>query len=56
MIDHLLELLRSNGVAALFVVLGLGFLIGRLGFRGFSLGPVAGVLLALMVVLYWLLR
>ena len=49
MIDHLLELLRTNGIAALFVVLGSGFLIGRIGVRGFSLGPVAGVLLAGLV-------
>ena len=49
MIDHLLELLRTSGVAVLFVVLGLGFLIGRFGLRGFSLGPVAGVLLAGLV-------
>jgi len=46
MIDHLLELLRTSGTAALFVVLGFGFLIGRLGLKGFTLGPVAGVLLA----------
>ena len=49
MFDYLLELLRGNGTAALFVVLGFGFLIGRLGFRGFTLGPVAGVLLAGLV-------
>ena len=47
--DHLLELLRTNGIATLFVVLGLGFLFGRFGFRGFTLGPVAGVLLAGLV-------
>jgi putative transport protein len=46
MTDYLLELIRSNGIAALFVVLGCGFLIGRVGLRGFALGPVAGVLLA----------
>ena len=49
MFDYLLELLRVNGTAALFVVLGFGFLISRLGFKGFTLGPVAGVLLAGLV-------
>ena len=46
MFDFLLELFRTNSVAVLFAVLGIGYLIGRLGIRGFSLGPVAGVLLA----------
>lgn len=46
MIDFFLELLRTNSVAVLFMALGLGYLIGRIGFRGFSLGPVAGVLIA----------
>lgn len=49
MAEHLVTLLRTNGIAVLFVVLGVGYLIGRLGFKGFTLGPVAGVLFAGLV-------
>ena len=49
-VNHFLELLHSNGVAVLFVVVGFGFLIGRIGFRSFSFGPVAGVLVAGLVL------
>jgi len=41
-----LELLRTQPVLSLFLVLGMGYLIGGIRIGGFSLGPVAGVLFA----------
>jgi putative transport protein len=38
--------LADSPTLAFFVVLGLGYLIGKVGFRGLTLGPVAGVLFA----------
>jgi putative transport protein len=49
MIDHLLELLHTQTLVVLFVVLGFGYLVGRVGWGGFTLGPVAGVLFAGLV-------
>ncbi len=49
MIDHLLELLHTQTLVVLFVVLGFGYLVGRVGWGGFKLGPVAGVLFAGLV-------
>jgi putative transport protein len=48
-IDHLLELLHTQTLVVLFVVLGFGYLVGRVGWKGFTLGPVAGVLFAGLV-------
>jgi len=45
-LKEVLELLRSDPVLLLFAVLGLGYLVGRIRFGSFELGPVAGVLLA----------
>ena len=42
-LDHLL---RENPVGLLFTILAAGYLIGKLKLRGFSLGPVSGVLFA----------
>ncbi len=49
MVDHLLELLHTQTLVVLFVVLGFGYLVGRVGWKGFTLGPVAGVLFAGLV-------
>lgn len=49
MVDHLLELLHTQTLVVLFVVLGFGYLVGRVGWGGFTLGPVAGVLFAGLV-------
>ena len=46
MLDLLDTLLRQNPVALLFVVLAIGYLIGKQSIRGFELGPVTGVLFA----------
>jgi len=43
---NLLDFLRQQPVFAFFLVLGLGYLIGRIRIGVFSFGPVAGVLFA----------
>ena len=43
---RLLEILRDQPVLALFLVFGIGYLIGRIRLGSFSFGPVAGVLFA----------
>ncbi len=43
---RLLELLRAQPVLTLFLILGMGYLIGAIRIGSFSLGPVAGVLFA----------
>ncbi|MBW2451338.1 MAG: hypothetical protein JRF07_03175 [Deltaproteobacteria bacterium] len=42
----LLELLRAQPVLTLFLILGMGYLIGAAHLGSFSLGSVAGVLFA----------
>ena len=42
----LIELLRVQPVLTLFLILGVGYLIGGIRLGSFSLGPVAGVLFA----------
>ena len=44
--EWLIDLLFQRNGLLLFVVIGLGYLIGKVGWKGFSLGPVAGVLMA----------
>jgi putative transport protein len=39
-----MELMRGQAVLTLFVMLGCGYLLGKVRFGSFSLGPVAGVL------------
>ena len=41
-----IELLRAQPVLTLFLILGMGYLIGAIRIGSFSLGPVAGVLFA----------
>jgi putative transport protein len=43
---RLLETLRTQPVLTLFLILGMGYLIGNIRIGSFSLGPVAGVLFA----------
>lgn len=43
---RLLDLLHSQPVLTLFLILGMGYLIGGIRIGSFSLGPVAGVLFA----------
>ncbi len=42
----LIDLLRAQPVLTLFLILGMGYLIGAVRIGSFSLGPVAGVLFA----------
>ncbi len=44
--NRLLELLHAQPVLTLFLILSMGYLIGAIRIGSFSLGPVAGVLLA----------
>ena len=43
---RLIETLRAQPVLTLFLILGMGYLIGNIRIGSFSLGPVAGVLFA----------
>ncbi len=43
---RLLDILRAQPVLTLFLILGMGYLIGNIRIGSFSLGPVAGVLFA----------
>ena len=43
-LDYLAGLLRDNQALLFFVVLGLGYLLGKIKIKGFEFGPVAGVL------------
>ena len=43
---RLIELMHQQHVLMLFLILGLGYLIGNIRIGSFSLGPVAGVLFA----------
>jgi putative transport protein len=44
MINALSEFLHGNSVGMLFLVLGLGYLVGKTSIRGFELGSITGVL------------
>jgi putative transport protein len=44
MVQYILQYFRSNPVALLFAVLGLGYLVGKTKIRGFDLGSISGVL------------
>ena len=44
--DYFVKALQEHQELAIFITLALGFLIGRIKFRSFSLGTVVGTLLA----------
>jgi len=48
--NHIVASLRNNPELAIFLTLALGFLIGRIKFRSFSLDNVVGTLLAGVVL------
>lgn len=56
-IEHLKELillfLHNNGAIVFFLLLGMGYLIGNIQIRNFSLGSVAGVLFVGLIVGYF---
>ena len=43
---QLFETLKAQPILTLFLILGTGYLIGNVRIAGFSVGPVAGVLFA----------
>ena len=43
--NMVVEFLRGQPVIVLFLLLGLGHLLGRIKVAGFALGPIAGTLL-----------
>lgn len=45
MIDYIFDVLRNNPVIPIFLTLGIGFYIGQLKYKSFSLGPVAATLI-----------
>ncbi len=49
---NVIDALRQNAVAATFVIIALGFLVGRVGVRGISLGT-AGVLFVALAFGHW---
>ena len=50
MIDWFIDTLRAEPAIAIFIVLGIGFWIGRLHYKTFSLGVVTSVLLVGVLV------
>lgn len=48
--NWLIETLRSNPALAVFLVIGIGFWIGQLKYKSFSLGTVTSVLLVGVLV------
>src|SRR5690349_20522734 len=50
MVDWLVEALRHHAEVAFFLTLAIGYLLGKLRFRGFALGAVTGTLLAGVLV------
>jgi len=49
MLEKLHSFLAEQPVGLLFLVIGIGYLVGKLRFRGFDFGPVTGVLFAGLV-------
>ena len=50
MLERIAATLHAQPVLLLFLVIGLGYLIGNIRVRGISLGPVAGVLFVGLVL------
>ena len=50
LIDYIFNILRNNPVIPIFLTLGLGFWIGQLKYKSFSLGPVAATLLIGVII------
>lgn len=50
MIDYLVELFRENPTIPLFLTLGIGFWLGSLKLKSFSLGPVTATLLVGVII------
>lgn len=50
MIEYIFDVLRNNPVIPVFLTLGLGFTLGQLKYKSFSLGPVAATLIIGVII------
>lgn len=50
LIEYIFNILRNNPVIPIFLTIGLGFLIGQLKYKSFSLGPVAATLIIGVII------
>ena len=50
LIDYVFNILRDNPVIPIFLTIGLGFFIGQLKYKSFSLGPVAATLIIGVII------
>lgn len=48
--DWLANILRANPIIPIFLTLGLGFWLGRLKYKSFTLGPVAATLIIGVII------
>lgn len=49
-LDYIISVIRENPVIPIFLTLGLGFWIGHLKYKSFSLGPVAATLIVGVII------
>ncbi|MDE6396136.1 MAG: aspartate-alanine antiporter, partial [Muribaculaceae bacterium] len=49
-LDYVFNIFRSNPVIPIFLTIGLGFWIGQLKYKSFSLGPVAATLIIGVII------
>lgn len=49
-LDYIFSILRNNPVIPIFLTLGLGFWLGHLKYKSFSLGPVAATLIIGVII------
>ena len=50
LIEYIFNILRNNPVIPIFLTIGLGFSIGQLKYKSFSLGPVAATLIIGVII------
>lgn len=50
MVEFIFDILRNNPVIPIFLTIGIGFWIGQLKYKSFSLGPVAATLLVGVII------
>ncbi|MDE6786331.1 MAG: aspartate-alanine antiporter, partial [Muribaculaceae bacterium] len=50
LIDYIFNILRNNPVIPIFLTIGLGFWLGQLKYKSFSLGPVAATLIIGVII------
>jgi len=51
--EWIIKTLQGSPELAIFFTLALGFAIGQIKIKGFSLGPVTGVLLMGVLIRHW---